>query len=248
MILRINWNAWSRERQLLASDDVTMAKFYRIPEVGTTTSDLDGDHWSDKVTIVLHCWVPRMWCYNISIVSRPFKGCALGTCRRKYSWNTRLVLLSAVLISHDFVGSKREVNQYANFFYWVLSWSWTVIIPTVSAFLMTWEIEISCRLTQHWLLNRSSQSGGYLSAWRVRIWCVLDWKGSIPSVFLHRCRPKFISCYFSVFFFFFFFFVLLLKLRALCVLQLGSHLRAKRKREEMTNVLQKQRKAAAAAK
>jgi hypothetical protein len=31
-------------KELLASDDVTMAKFYRIPEVSTTTSDLDGGH------------------------------------------------------------------------------------------------------------------------------------------------------------------------------------------------------------
>jgi hypothetical protein len=36
--------------------------------------------WWDKVMIVLHCWVSRMWCY-LNIVSRPLKCCALGTDR-----------------------------------------------------------------------------------------------------------------------------------------------------------------------
>jgi hypothetical protein len=71
--------------------------------------------WLDKVTIVLHCRVSRMWCY-FSIFSRPLIWCARGTDMRHYEanlwcyvfvstsewqavkkcWNTRLLPLSAV--------------------------------------------------------------------------------------------------------------------------------------------------------
>jgi hypothetical protein len=37
--------------------------------------------WSDKVMIVFHCWMPRMWCFFI-IVSSPFQWCAQSTDRR----------------------------------------------------------------------------------------------------------------------------------------------------------------------
>jgi hypothetical protein len=38
---------------------------------------------------------------------------------KKKSWNARLLPPSVVQISHDFVGSKREVNPYADFFHCV---------------------------------------------------------------------------------------------------------------------------------
>jgi hypothetical protein len=46
---------------------------------------------SDKVMIVLHCWVSRMWCY-FSIVSSPFIWCAQGTDRRHSEANLSEVL------------------------------------------------------------------------------------------------------------------------------------------------------------
>jgi hypothetical protein len=58
------------------------------------SNDLLSFLWSDKVMIVLHWWVSRMWCY-FSIVSRPFKGCAWGTDRRhsEANWVSSIMFL-----------------------------------------------------------------------------------------------------------------------------------------------------------
>jgi hypothetical protein len=57
---------------------------------------------------------------NLSVMLNVFV--SMSEWQANKSWNTRLLLVLAVEISPDFVGSKREVNPYADFSYYHPIW------------------------------------------------------------------------------------------------------------------------------
>jgi hypothetical protein len=76
---------------------------------------------SDKVRIVLHCWVSRLRCC-FSIVSRPFKCCARGTDRRHSEAYPSIKLHFFGV--HEWMSSKKQLNYWTGATVSSVHYSW----------------------------------------------------------------------------------------------------------------------------